>query len=86
MLQREEHVVLLRGRLVVDPVGGDVAQADGARLVAADGDDERDGPVVLCDDPSTSRERMAAAQVRDLMLELAGLPEPQSAETQKQEL
>jgi predicted AlkP superfamily pyrophosphatase or phosphodiesterase len=72
----------LRYAMDVVPLDGRWVRGTHGRLP----DDERDGPVVLCDDPSTSRERMAAAQVRDLMLELAGLPEPQSAETQKQEL
>jgi predicted AlkP superfamily pyrophosphatase or phosphodiesterase len=35
-----------------------------------------DAPVLLCSDPSASRERIAATDVRDLLLELAGVPQP----------
>ncbi|AYY14776.1 alkaline phosphatase family protein [Actinobacteria bacterium YIM 96077] len=37
-------------------------------------DDPADGPVLLCSDPSTARDRVHATDVRDLMLELAGIP------------
>ncbi|TDC26178.1 alkaline phosphatase family protein [Streptomyces sp. 8K308] len=33
-----------------------------------------EGPVLLCDAPTGRRDRVAAAEVRDLVLELAGLP------------
>ncbi|MDK3256799.1 nucleotide pyrophosphatase/phosphodiesterase family protein [Blastococcus capsensis] len=37
-------------------------------------DDPRDGPVLLCSDPSLTRDRMAATDVRDLLLRLNGFP------------
>jgi predicted AlkP superfamily pyrophosphatase or phosphodiesterase len=36
--------------------------------------DAADAPVLLCSDGSVARERVAAVEVRDLLLELAGLP------------
>jgi predicted AlkP superfamily pyrophosphatase or phosphodiesterase len=36
--------------------------------------DAADAPVLLCSDPSAARDRIAATEVRDLLLELAGLP------------
>ncbi|WP_017558156.1 alkaline phosphatase family protein [Nocardiopsis baichengensis] len=39
-------------------------------------DDPLDGPVAVCGDPSFSRDRIAATDVRDLMLGLAGVPAP----------
>jgi predicted AlkP superfamily pyrophosphatase or phosphodiesterase len=36
-------------------------------------DDPADGPVLLCSDASAARERVAATEVRDLLLQLAGL-------------
>jgi predicted AlkP superfamily pyrophosphatase or phosphodiesterase len=33
-----------------------------------------DAPVLLCSDPSVARDRIAATEVRDLLLELAGVP------------
>jgi predicted AlkP superfamily pyrophosphatase or phosphodiesterase len=38
--------------------------------------DPDDGPLVLCSDPGSSRERVAATEVRDLILGLAGVPAP----------
>ncbi|MFB8764329.1 alkaline phosphatase family protein [Nocardiopsis alba] len=35
-----------------------------------------DGPVLLCTDPSLARDRFAATEVRDLMLDLVGVPAP----------
>ena len=49
----------------------------GARCAARHGrlpDDPADGPVLLCGDPAGKRDRVAAHDVRDLVLELAGLP------------
>ncbi|MFC4563563.1 alkaline phosphatase family protein [Nocardiopsis mangrovi] len=39
-------------------------------------DDPDDGPVVLCTDRAEARDRMAATDVRDLMLGLVGVPAP----------
>lgn len=36
--------------------------------------DPRDGPVLVCSDPSLARDRMAATDVRDLLLRLNGFP------------
>ncbi|HZB33514.1 MAG TPA: nucleotide pyrophosphatase/phosphodiesterase family protein [Streptosporangiaceae bacterium] len=39
-------------------------------------DDPADGPVFLCSDGSLARERVAATEVKDLLLRLAGLHQP----------
>jgi predicted AlkP superfamily pyrophosphatase or phosphodiesterase len=39
-------------------------------------DDPADGPVFLCSDASLARERVAATEVKDLLLRLAGLNQP----------
>jgi predicted AlkP superfamily pyrophosphatase or phosphodiesterase len=39
-------------------------------------DDPADGPVFLCSDASPARERVAATEVKDLLLRLAGLTQP----------
>ena len=60
----------------------DVVPLDGRWVKGTHGrlpDDPDDGPVLLCSDPSTARDRLAATDVRDLMLELAGLPAPTPA-------
>ena len=36
-------------------------------------DDAQDAPVLLCSDPSVARDRIAATEVRDLLLELSGV-------------
>ncbi|PTH90241.1 alkaline phosphatase family protein [Streptomyces sp. A244] len=36
-------------------------------------DDPQDGPVLLCDDPAPARRTVAATEVKDLLLELAGV-------------
>jgi hypothetical protein len=36
--------------------------------------DTADAPVLLCSDQSVARDRIAATEVRDLLLELAGVP------------
>ena len=33
-----------------------------------------DGPVLLCSDPTAARDSLAATEVKELLLELAGLP------------
>ena len=38
--------------------------------------DTADAPVLLCSDGSVARDRIAATEVRDLLLELAGVPAP----------
>ena len=38
-----------------------------------------DAPVLLCSDPALARDRIAATDVRDLLLELAGAGSPQAA-------
>ncbi|MFI7514614.1 alkaline phosphatase family protein [Micromonospora echinofusca] len=38
--------------------------------------DPADGPVLLCSDPSAARDRVAATEVKALLLELAGLASP----------
>ena len=38
--------------------------------------DTADAPVLLCSDGSAARDRIAATEVRDLLLELAGVPAP----------
>ncbi|MFD7366825.1 alkaline phosphatase family protein [Nocardiopsis alba] len=38
--------------------------------------DPEDGPVLLCTDPDLARDRFAATEVRDLMLDLVGVPAP----------
>ena len=35
--------------------------------------------MLLCSDPALARDRIAATEVRDLLLELAGVPVPQAA-------
>ena len=37
-------------------------------------EDERDAPVLLCSDGAAARDRIGATEVRDLLLELAGVP------------
>jgi hypothetical protein len=37
-------------------------------------DEERDGPVLVCSDPSAGRDRYAATDAKDLLLRLAGMP------------
>jgi hypothetical protein len=39
-------------------------------------DDPADGPVFLCSDASPAREKIAATEVKDLLLRLAGLTQP----------
>jgi len=42
--------------------------------------DTADAPVLLCSDRSVARDRVAATDVRDLLLELSGVPAPASAQ------
>jgi predicted AlkP superfamily pyrophosphatase or phosphodiesterase len=39
-------------------------------------EDQQDAPVLLCSDPALARDRIAATDVRDLLLELARVPVP----------
>lgn len=61
-------------RYVMDVVGLDA----GARAVRGSHgrlpDHARDAPVLLCSDASSARDRVAATEVKALLLELAGLP------------
>jgi predicted AlkP superfamily pyrophosphatase or phosphodiesterase len=57
----------------------DVVPLDGRWVGGTHGrlpEDPADGPVLLCGDPAAKRDRIAAHEVRDLVLELAGLPGP----------
>jgi hypothetical protein len=36
--------------------------------------DPRDAPVLICSDPAAARDSIAATEVKDLLLTLAGLP------------
>jgi hypothetical protein len=38
-------------------------------------DDPADGPVLVCSDPASKRGRLEATDVRDLLLDLAGVPD-----------
>ncbi|MGH3358367.1 MAG: nucleotide pyrophosphatase/phosphodiesterase family protein [Nocardioidaceae bacterium] len=42
--------------------------------------DDANGPMLLCSDADTARDRIAATEVRDLLLSLAGVPESETAE------
>ncbi len=42
-------------------------------------DSAQDAPVLLCSDPALARDRIAATDVRDLLLELAGIGAPAPA-------
>nr|WP_187361281.1 nucleotide pyrophosphatase/phosphodiesterase family protein [Phytoactinopolyspora mesophila] len=61
----------LRYAMNVIPTDGRWVKGTHGRLP----DDPADGPVLLCSDASTARDRLAATDVRDLLLELCGLPE-----------
>lgn len=62
----------LRYTMNVVPLDGQWVRGTHGRLP----DDPADGPVLLCSDPSTARDGLAATDVRDLMLELAGIGSP----------
>ncbi|WP_067970580.1 nucleotide pyrophosphatase/phosphodiesterase family protein [Nocardiopsis trehalosi] len=62
----------LRYAMNVVPLDGRWVRGTHGRLP----DDPADGPVVLCTDRSPARDRVAAADVRDLMLGLVGVPAP----------
>jgi len=47
-------------------------------------DDPQDGPVLLCSDPAYGRERLAATDVRDLLLDLVGAREPRPGSAGRQ--
>ncbi|GAA1230083.1 alkaline phosphatase family protein [Prauserella halophila] len=61
----------LRYTMNVVPMDGHWVKGTHGRLP----DDPADGPVLLCSDSGTRRDRIAAADVRDLVLELAGVTE-----------
>ncbi|MGW1682159.1 alkaline phosphatase family protein [Saccharopolyspora sp. NPDC002376] len=60
----------LRYAMNVVPTSGSWVKGTHGRLP----DDPLDGPVLLCSDQSAKRDRVAAADVRDLVLELARIP------------
>ncbi|MFC3994703.1 alkaline phosphatase family protein [Nocardiopsis sediminis] len=62
----------LRYAMNVVPLEADWVRGTHGRLP----DDPDDGPVVLCTDRAEARDRMAATDVRDLMLGLVGVPAP----------
>jgi predicted AlkP superfamily pyrophosphatase or phosphodiesterase len=62
----------LRYAMNVVPLDGRWVRGTHGRLP----DDPADGPVVLCTDRPPARDRVAAADVRDLMLGLVGVPAP----------
>lgn len=64
-------------RYLMDVVPLDPAPLRGSHGRLPDHPDE--GPVLLCSDPSVTREHVGATEVRDLLLELAGVPAPQQA-------
>jgi predicted AlkP superfamily pyrophosphatase or phosphodiesterase len=59
----------LRYVMNVVPIDPRVVRGSHGRLP----DDPADGPVLLCSDPGVSRDRLEAANVRDLLLELTGI-------------
>ncbi|GAA1211830.1 alkaline phosphatase family protein [Prauserella alba] len=61
----------LRYTMNVVPMDGRWVKGTHGRLP----DDPAEGPLLLCSDPATQRDRIAAADVRDLVLELAGVTE-----------
>lgn len=61
----------LRYAMNVVPTSGRWVKGTHGRLP----DDPLDGPVLLCSDPSSQRDRMSAASVRDLILDLAEVPQ-----------
>jgi predicted AlkP superfamily pyrophosphatase or phosphodiesterase len=60
----------LRYAMSVIPLDPSRVRGSHGRLVG----DAADGPVLLCGEVAAARERIAAAQVKDLLLRLAGLP------------
>ena len=61
-------------RYLMSVVGLDAGARGGARLARPAARTTRPTrPVLLCSDPSAARERVAATEVKDLLLELAGL-------------
>ncbi|WP_165987308.1 alkaline phosphatase family protein [Streptomyces sp. YIM 98790] len=60
----------LRYAMDVVPLDGRWVRGTHGRLP----DDPQDGPVLLCTDPAHKRDALAAADVRDLLLDLAALP------------
>ncbi|WP_322769799.1 alkaline phosphatase family protein [Frankia sp. Cr1] len=62
----------LRYTMAVIPLVPSMIRGSHGRLP----DDPRNGPVLLCSDPSAARERYRATEVKDLLLSLAGMTEP----------
>ncbi len=62
----------LRYTLDVVPLDPSPVAGTHGRLPA----DDRTGPVLLCSDPALARDRVAATDVKGLLLEAAGLPAP----------
>jgi hypothetical protein len=62
----------LRYALDVVPLDPSCVRGSHGRLPA----DIADGPVLLCSDPTVARTRFEATQVRDLLLDLAGVRSP----------
>ncbi|WP_413451064.1 nucleotide pyrophosphatase/phosphodiesterase family protein [Georgenia phoenicis] len=61
-------------RYMMDVVPLDPAPLRGSHGRLPETPDE--GPVLLCSDPSTARDHVRATEVRDLLLDLAGVPTP----------
>ncbi|MEB3366374.1 nucleotide pyrophosphatase/phosphodiesterase family protein [Saccharopolyspora mangrovi] len=61
----------LRYAMNVVPTSGHWVKGTHGRLP----DDPLDGPVLLCSDPASRRDRMSASAVRDLVLDLAEVPQ-----------
>jgi predicted AlkP superfamily pyrophosphatase or phosphodiesterase len=76
--KRRAAVALARRRLglryLMDVVGLDAGAAAVRGSHGRLPDDPADGPVLLCSDASAARDRVAATEVKDLLLTLMGLP------------
>jgi predicted AlkP superfamily pyrophosphatase or phosphodiesterase len=62
----------LRYTMQVVPLDPACVRGSHGRLPA----DPADGPVLLCSDPAHAQDKIAATDVKDLLLRLAGLPQP----------
>ncbi|MGI5523218.1 alkaline phosphatase family protein [Micromonospora sp. CA-259024] len=75
--KRRAGVALARKKLGMRYLMSAVGLDAGARAVRGSHgrlpDDPADGPVLLCSDPTVARDRIAATEVKALLLELAGL-------------
>ncbi|MBY8875890.1 alkaline phosphatase family protein [Micromonospora sp. PLK6-60] len=76
--KRRAAVALARKKLGMRYLMSAIGLDAGARAVRGSHGrlpaDPADGPVLLCSDPSAARERVAATEVKALLLELSGLP------------